>query len=380
MSPRRTLAVTRRVFRGVRHDRRSMGLIFFAPIMAMFVFGIAFSGDVSDIPVAVVEQDSPVTLPNNTTFELGATIVAHLDTHLMRIVLVADPAEAVAMVERGQARAALIIPPFFTRDTFQSLLNSSYVGNTTVELRLDRSNVNVAGDIQRDTAEALLAALDEFGRPAPITLDVSSPVFGKDAKFADFLIPGVMTFAVFLLTNLLTITGFVQERTSGTLDRLGASPLTEGEMVLGYSLAYSLVALVQATVLITVALLAFQITIVGSLALTFLVIALLAIASQALGILLSAGARTEAQAVQFLPFLVFPVFLLSGIFWPIEAIPPFLRPFSWAVPTTYAVEGLRSVMIRGWGVDQVGVYILALAAFALAFLALARLSLKRSRK
>jgi ABC-2 type transport system permease protein len=151
-------------------------------------------------------------------------------------------------------------------------------------------------------------------------------------------------------------------------------------MVVGYSMAYSLVAMVQAAILITVAVTVFGITIVGSVALAFVFIALLAIASQALGILLSAAARTEAQAVQFLPFLIFPVFLLSGIFWPIEAIPPWLRPFSWAVPTTYSVEGLRSVMIRGWGVDRVGPYILALVLYGLAFLALARASLRRSRR
>lgn len=385
MNTRRTLAVSRRVLRGIRHDRRSMGLILVAPIMAMFVFGVAFSGDVSDVPIAVVELDDPVTFPNGTTKEMGAAIVSNLDKHLLRVILLDNTTESIAwasrMVERGEARAALIIPRDFSNHSFQKLLNPNVQSdNTSVVLRLDRSNVNVAGDIQKAVAEALRGAVEEFGRPAPVSLDASNPVYGKDAKFADFFIPGIMTFAVFLLTNLLTITSFVQERLSGALDRLGATPLTEGEMVLGYALAYSIIALGQAAILLTVALVVFGITIVGSVVLAFGLVALLAMASQSLGILLSAGARTEAQAVQFLPFLVFPVFLLSGIFWPIEAIPVWLRPFSWAVPTTYAVEGLRSVMIRGWGLEQVAPYVLALALFALVFLALARLSLKRSRK
>jgi ABC-2 type transport system permease protein len=384
VNPRRTLAVSRRVLRGIRHDRRSIGLILFAPIMAMFVFGIAFSGDVSDVPVAVINFDTGYTLPNGTFRDMGASILAHLDTHLMRVILL-DPASqtaqgAAAYVERGEARAALIIPPRFTQDAFHALANASFVGNTSIELRLDRSNVNIAADIERAVAEALFRAVEEFGRPAPVRLDDSHPVYGAGASFADFLIPGVMTFAVFILTSLLTITSFVQERTSGTLDRLGASPLTEGEMVLGYSLAYSLVAVVQAAVLITVAIVVFHIAIVGSLALAFVFIALLAIASQGLGILLSAAARTEAQAIQFVPFLILPIFLLSGIFWPVEAIPAWLRPLSWALPTTYEVEGLRSVMIRGLGIDRVGPYLAALALFGLLFFAAARLSLKRSRK
>lgn len=383
MNARRTRAVSKRVLRGIRHDRRSLGLILFAPIMAMFVFGVAFSGDVSDVPVVVLNFDTAYDLPNGTTRDMGASIVAKLDRHLMRVIMLDNTTEtndtAAAYVARGEARAAIIIPRHFTEDAFRSLVNSSFSGNTTIELRLDRSNVNVAADIERNVVESLLKAVEEFGRPAPVGIDDTRPIYGEGANFADFLIPGVMTFAVFMLTTLLTITSFVQERASGTLDRLGASPLTEGEMVLGYSLAYSLVAVIQASVLVTVAVLVFGITIIGSLALAFLFIALLAVASQGLGILLSAAARTEAQAIQFFPFLMMPVFLLSGIFWPVEAIPDWLRPLSWALPTTYGVEALRSVMIRGWGLDHLALYLAALALFALVFFALARLSLKRSR-
>jgi ABC-2 type transport system permease protein len=380
VNARRTLAISRRVLRGLRHDRRSVALIVVAPIMAMFVFGIAFSGDVTDIKVAVFEKDTPVAFGNLTNVSLGASLVSHLDPDLIHVIRVDDRAAAVAMVERGEARGAVIIPEDFSHDVIESIFNASFVGNTSVLVRLDRSNVNVAGDLERAVAEAMQEAVKELGRPAPVKLDDSQAIYGQNAKFADFFIPGIMTFAVFLLTNLLTITGFVQERLAGTLDRLGASPLTEGELVSGYSLAYSLVALIQAAILITVALVVFGITIVGSIVLAFVIVALLAIASQALGILLSAAARTEAQAVQFIPFLVFPVFLLSGIFWPVEAIPVWLRPLSWGVPTTYAVEGLRSVMIRGWGLDRVGPYILALAVFGVIFLFLARFSLKRSRR
>jgi ABC-2 type transport system permease protein len=379
LNRRRTLAVTKRVLRGLRHDRRSMAMMLVAPIMAMFVFGIAFSGDVTDVTVAVVQGDSPFVFTNNTTLEFGAALVGHLDARKLSVRPAPDEAAARAMVERGEARAALVIPPYFTRDVVLSLFNGSYRGNTTVKLMLDRSNVNVAGTIEGEVASSMRFALEGLGH-APAVLDDTDPVYGRDAKFADFLIPGIMTFAVFLLTNLLTITGFVQERLSGTLDRLGASPLTPGEMVLGYSAAYSLVAMLQAAILVTVAILAFHISIVGSVLLAFLIVALLSVASQALGILLSAGAKTEAQAVQVVPFLILPVFLLSGIFWPVEAIPPELRPFSWAMPTTYAVEGLRSVMVRGWGLDRVWPHLLALALFASAFLALARTSLARSRR
>ncbi|MGZ7120009.1 MAG: ABC transporter permease, partial [Methanobacterium sp.] len=76
-------------------------------------------------------------------------------------------------------------------------------------------------------------------------------------------------------------------------------------------------------------------------------------------------------------FVILPAFLLSGIFWPIEAIPAWLRPLSYLVPPTYAVAANRAVMLKGWGLDMIWPDILALIIFAVVFLALAVWSLKR---
>jgi ABC-2 type transport system permease protein len=130
-------------------------------------------------------------------------------------------------------------------------------------------------------------------------------------------------------------------------------------------------------VLLAVAVLLFHITIVGNVFLSFGVIALLAIVAEGLGILLSSFARREAQAVQFLPFVVLPAFLLSGVFWPIEAIPEWLQPVSYLLPTTYAVAAVRSVNLRGWGLDKIYPDVVALLIFAGVFLVLATILLRR---
>jgi ABC-2 type transport system permease protein len=117
--------------------------------------------------------------------------------------------------------------------------------------------------------------------------------------------------------------------------------------------------------------------IVGNVVLAFLIVALLAVVSQSLGILLSSLAKREAQAIQFIPFVILPVFLLSGVFWPVEAIPIWLRPISYLVPPTYAVDACRGVMLKGWGFAQIWSDFLALILFAVFFLLLATWSLKR---
>jgi ABC-2 type transport system permease protein len=173
---------------------------------------------------------------------------------------------------------------------------------------------------------------------------------------------------------------FVSERTQGTLERLLATPITEAEIVFGYAVAFGIIGMVQAMILLTIGIIVFDIVIVGNILLAFFIAALLAVVSQALGILLSSAAKREAQAVQFLPLIVLPVFLLAGIFWPVEAIPSWLRPASYMIPPTYAVNGLRSVVVRGWGITEVWLEILALILFAAIFLFGAIMVLKRSKK
>ena len=106
---------------------------------------------------------------------------------------------------------------------------------------------------------------------------------------------------------------------------------------------------------------------------------LLAVGMQGLGFLLSSLAKSEFQAIQFLPIILFPSILLAGVFWPLESVPDVLRPISNFIPLTYAVDANRSIMIRGWGIDNVWVQLLILALFALAMLLLSMWALKRRK-
>jgi ABC-2 type transport system permease protein len=271
-------------------------------------------------------------------------------------------------VRDGDAFAVIVFPEDFT----ESVLSG---GTATIDLDLDKSNINVANSITKAVNEALLATMDEMGKQLPININTVA-VYGANAKFMDFFVPGIMAFVVYLITTLLTLVAFVGERTSGTLDRMLATPLTEREIVMGYAITFSIIGTGQALLLLIIGILVFKITVVGNILLAFLVIALLAVVSQALGILLSSTAKREAQAIQVLPFVILPAFLLSGIFWPVEAIPTWLRPLSYLVPPTYAVDASRSVMLKGWGIGKIWIDIVALLAMAAFFLAMAVWSLK----
>lgn len=365
----RAFAITKRIFIGLRHDRRTVALIVIAPILMMCIFGIAFSGDVTDAGVVVVNLDDG---------PLAARIISNLDKDTLDIRYTESERDAVEEVENGEAWAAIVFPQDFTTNVMAKLQGGSIADDTTVSVKADKSNVSVATAVMRAVTDAVTATMSQLGREMPITID-DSPVYGKGVGFIDFFVPGIMAFAVFLLTTLLTLLSFVGERTSGTLERLRASPMRESEIVVGYAMAFGIIGMLQASLLLIVATLVFKITIVGNPFLAYIVVALLAAVSVSLGILLSSAARREAQAVQFIPFIILPTFLLAGIFWPVEAIPSVLRPLSYLIPPTYAVEAMRSVMLRGWGLQNIWLEIVVLLAFALVFLAVSVRSLQREK-
>ena len=369
------LTVTKRVFLDLRNDRRSLALIIIAPIFVMCVFGLAFGGEVKNVKVVVVDVDQgAAAAPGGGTVSLSEKIVANLDTEILKVEYAGDRDTALAMVENGDAYAAIIFPEDFTASALEQVKGTAG-SPASIELLLDKSNINVANTITRTLNEAMLATMDQAGVQPPVRVDTVA-VFGENAKFMDFFVPGIMAFAVYMITTLLTLVTFVGERTSGTLQRMLATTLNERDIVMGYATAFSIIGIGQAILLLLVGILVFHITVIGNVMLAFLVIALLAIVSQALGILLSSTAKREAQAIQVLPFVVLPAFLLAGIFWPIEAIPAWLRPLSYIVPPTYAVDASRAVMLKGYGIEKIWFDIAALVAMAAFFLFLAVWSLR----
>ena len=381
MNIRRAFTITKRIFRGLKNDKRTVALMFLAPVVAVLVFGVAFSGDIKDVAVVVVNQDAGASAPgSNVTVSIAKKIVANFDEEVLKVESVADIEEGVRRVEKGGAYAVIIFPADFSPNIFMRMQNPSSSASTTIQVREDRSNVNVANAITKGVSDAVLKTMQEAGQESPVTVDTENAIYGKGAKYIDFFVPGIMTFVVFFLTTLLTLISFVGERTSGNLERLQATPLRESEVVAGYTIAFGIIGMLQAIVLLTIGVTVFHIMIVGNIILAFVVIAVLAVVSLSLGILLSSLAKREAQAVQFFPLIALPTFLLAGIFWPIEAIPQWLRPLSYAIPPTYAVDATRWVILRGWGFSGIWVDLVALCGFAAAFLGLAILSLKRGRQ
>jgi ABC-2 type transport system permease protein len=142
---------------------------------------------------------------------------------------------------------------------------------------------------------------------------------------------------------LITSIAMLRERTTGTLERLMSLPLAKLDLLLGYGLAFALVGAVQATVTSVVALSLLELDVEGSVWLVIAIAAANSVLGMALGLLLSAFARTEFQAVQFMPAAILPQFLLCGLLVPRERMAELLEWLSWGLPMTYAYDALSRV-------------------------------------
>ena len=223
--------------------------------------------------------------------------------------------------------------------------------NGTLELHLDNSNQQVTNTILIEVRNAMTATLEEQGDALPLA--VAQPVYGeREPAFIDFLAPGIMTLVCFMFSLILTTMAFVGERYDGTLDRVFAAGTTPAEVLLGPLAAFSTILIGQGAVVILIAIYGFDIPMHGSLLLLFLLALLLGWAAMCFGLFVSTKARSEFQAMQLNMPVMFPVMLLSGILWPVQALPGWVQPISWALPSTWTAEAFRSIMIRGWGLEH----------------------------
>jgi ABC-2 type transport system permease protein len=378
MNPRRVLSLAKRILIGLLHERRTLTLVLLAPVIAMLVFGFVLTGEARHIPVVVVNLDHGSALPLTGRPSVSLAILAALDPEVVDLREMESVPLGAAEVEAGRAAALVVFPPDFTKDVLAGL-SSPRAAGATMEVRLDRTAFHAATAVAQAAQDAVLRTLEEYGQRLPVGVDLSRPIYGAHVKLLDFVLPGILGFACFFLTALLTILSLVGERRAGTLERLLTTPLRDLEIVAGYAVLFGGIGVLQSLVLLGIATVVFKVTVTGSAAVAFLTLALLSVVSLSLGILLSTGARTELQAVQTIPLVVLPTFLLSGVFWPVEAIPLWLRPLSYMTPPYYAIAAFRSIMIRGWGITEIWPDLAALVGFAVLFLGGAVLMLRRSR-
>jgi ABC-2 type transport system permease protein len=376
MSPRRLRAIIGRVVAEIRRDHPSLALLFIAPLVVtgLLTF-ILREGDTPEVSVALVNEASgPAAI-------VGAALTTTLEDEGIIVSGVPDEATARARVEAEADSLAIVIPA--------DLASGGQI--TIVTLGLDPGGEAAQLGVVREAVST--AVVGVTGARVPVVVRETIYGTGSDDPMVAFA-PAIVAFFIYFFVYLLTGVSFLRERTGGTLERLMATPVTRGEVVGGYTLGFGLFAMIQVAVLLAWALgtihvpaigplpefaIGLGIPVVGSPLLAYLVVVVLALGAVSLGIFLSTFARTELQVIQFIPIVLVPQFLLSGVLFPVNSLPEILQPLVVIMPLGYAVDALRLVFIAGADLASAALRwdILVLTAVAVLFAFVASRTIRR---
>ncbi|HCW51197.1 MAG TPA: hypothetical protein DGR79_03895 [Clostridiales bacterium] len=384
-------AIAARIVRQFRRDPRTIALVFLAPALVMTLLGYVITEKTTPVALGYADLDEGV-LVGGRALRLGTLLRDLLADEGLEVHDYADAARLETDVRQADLRAGVVVPPDFTA---RLLAGEGFEG---LRLLLEGSDPVLSADVARRFGAAVQAlpraALARLQATAPPGVPPEVPADparlappgqpaveyahgGPDLGTLSYFAPGYVALFAFFFTFLLTSVSFLRERSSGTMERLLASPVRRGEIVLGYLLGFGLFALAQSLIILLYAVYVLGVRLAGSLASAFAVEALLVAVAVLMGIFFSFYARNEFQVIQFIPIVIIPQVVLSGFLTPLETMHEPLRWLAHAMPMTYANRALRAVMIRGWELGTVTADLAALAGFVVLFTVLASGMIKR---
>lgn len=371
----RTLALIKRIIRQMVRDKRTLALMMVAPLVIMTLMHFLFKGDTQN-PKLGIENASQTLVQQLENKDI--TVKQYDSGKNVKKTIVNDQLDGFLDVNGNQFKL--------------TLKNSDPTSAKALQMKVQQVIPGEAANQQAANVASFLQSIQHFlqaklhGAP-PIKLDtVKAPavttgyLYGnKDSSFFDVIGPILVGFFVFFFVFLISGIALLRERTTGTLDRLMATPIRRHNIVFGYLMGYGIFAVIQTIIVVFYSVKVLNITLAGSIWYVILINLLLALVALSLGILLSAFANSEFQMMQFIPIVVIPQVFFAGIL-PVDGMEKWLQVIAKFMPMYYGGDALRAVMYKGLGWCSIENDLLILVGFAVVFIILNVFVLKKYRK
>ena len=329
-----------RILQQLLRDKRTLALMFLAPLLILSMLSLVFNSKDYDAKVAIVD--------------LPQQLEAKFDTHDFQSYT--DPEQALKDVKSGELDGYI-----------------SFEDPTSPSITIEGSDPTVNGAVMKKIQTL-------FPSDSQNLSDEVKYVHGsKDMEMFDSFGPVLLGFFVFFFVFLISGVSFLRERTTGTLERLLASPIKIWEMVVSYVIGFGIVTLLQASLISWYSIYVLDMMMKGSFFNVLIIIVSLSFTALTLGILLSAFAKNELQMMQFIPIVVVPQIFFSGLF-NLDTISEWLSWIGPFTPLYYAADALRDIMIRGYAFEDLLFNLSVLIGFSLLFIILNVAALRKYRK
>lgn len=365
------LAVIIKEIRQTVRDRRMMFLIVGAPLIQLVLFGYAVNLDVDEVPTVVVDLDD-----SRTTRTHVRRILA--DGTLRELERTKDPAEAQRALEAGRASVALVFPADFARDEVRG--EGAYVQAIVDGTDPNRSGV-ASGAVGSYFATVAEEAREErireraFQRPhlerVPSIELEPRMYYNPRLETAVFMVPGVASILLMLITTIVTAMGIAREREMGTLEQVLVTPLPSWVVIVGKLLPFMAVGVIDFGLAMAAGAWLFDMPFRGSLFLILVSTLLYLTTTLGVGLLISAVSTSQQQAFMGGFVFVLPSVLLSGTLTPIHSMPVWMQYVTFANPARYYVEALRWTLLKGAGFGDLWLHLVAMAVFGVVITAFA---------
>lgn len=345
------LGFIKKEFHQVLRDPKMRMLLFVAPIVQMVLFGVAISSDIKNIRLSVISTHNDVVL--------GHVYQRALSSGLF-IPAISDKVDAFEQIQSGDADAVLIAPP-------EGLNQSIARGDGRVQLLVNASNViraqSVESYIKAITSRVVMEDLKLIKPASPLQFDLRI-LFNPTMRTAVFMVPGVMAMLICLITILLTSMSVSKEKEVGTFEMLISAPVTTKEIIVGKTLPYVILGVSNIPLILGVAILGFGVPMRGSLLMLLLASLIFVCVTVAIGTLISTITRSQQQSMMAGFLFLFPAIQLSGLMFPLENMPTWMRLIAYMNPLTHFLSVLRNIMLKGGDLQMVTTHLGILAVMA----------------
>lgn len=368
--------------RQLRRDPMLVRILLLMPVLQLLLLGYVVAADVTELPTAIVDLDrTPVSRQIDSAFAASDyfdvstrpdsedQLQSLMDTGQVRVAIVV-PVGTQAALERGEATPLGIIVD--GSDSQSASVGAGYA--TQLVARYNGERIAALSG----AAHPGQAGAPALGSPGAPGLDTTVRVlYNPTMATVNAMIPGLVAFILMLSLMVVMSQAVVKERESGTLEQMFVTPIRPDEYLVGKVVPYAVVALIQMAIVMAVGMLWFKVPFRGSVAVVLVGLALFMLTAIGIGLIVSLFSHTRQQAQQAVMFLALPMMLLSGFIFPIDSMPAPIVPFTYLIPLRYALEVLRSAMLKGAGFDTLAVPLMALAVFGVVIFGIAVLATRR---
>ena len=358
----RTIAIAKKVIKELLRDKRTLAMMFVAPVFIMWLMNLMFSASTT-VNVKLATQDLPTGLITKMDELDHVDIETYQDLDQAKEALANEKVDAVISYKDGEYQVDYANTDSSKTSMIRQVLRTSIASEGTDQLL---SRVKQAfPQLKLDAKAPEIKESYQYG--------------DKNTGFFARMIPILIGFVVFFFVFLISGMALLKERTSGTMDRLLATPVKRSEIVYGYMLSYGIIAIFQTAVVVLAAIWLLDVEVVGNILNVIIVNVVLALVALAFGILLSTLAKSEFQMMQFIPLVIMPQLFFSGII-PLSSMGEWAPTVGKFLPLTYSGDAISQIILYGHNLGDILPNLGVLMIFLIILTILNIVGLRRYRK